>query len=172
MQARPPLRFIPDFPRPGINFVDITPWVGDGAAYRQAIEELAAFARPLGVDVVVGPEARGFLVGAPLALALGVGFAPVRKPGRLPYDTIRADYELEYGQASLEMHVDAVQPGQRVLVVDDLLATGGTVEAAIDLIERQGGRVAGIGFLVELRFLNGRARLPNLPIHSLVQIDE
>jgi adenine phosphoribosyltransferase len=156
MEARPPLRTIPDFPRPGINFIDITPWVQDGRSFHAAIEELAAFAGPLGVELVAGPEARGFIVGAPLALALGVGFAPVRKPGRLPYDTIRADYQLEYGEASLEMHVDAVRPGQRVLVVDDLLATGGTVSATIGLIEREGGLVAGIGFLVELGFLFGR----------------
>ncbi len=172
MEARPPLRTIPDFPRDGINFIDITPWVQDGAAFRAAIEELAAFARPLGIDIVAAPEARGFLVGAPLAVALGVGFAPVRKPGRLPYDTIRADYELEYGEASLEIHVDAVKPGQRVLVVDDLLATGGTVAATIGLMERQGGKVQGLGFLVELEFLSGRDRLPQLPIHSVVRLAE
>ncbi|MDA8345188.1 MAG: adenine phosphoribosyltransferase [Thermaerobacter sp.] len=172
MEARPPLRTIPDFPRVGINFIDITPWVLDGQAFRAAIDELAAFARPLGVDLVAGPEARGFLVGAPLALALGVGFAPVRKPGRLPYDTMRVDYELEYGEASLEIHVDAVKPGQRVLVVDDLLATGGTVAATISLIERQGGLVPGLGFMVELAFLDGRSRLPKLPIHSVVRLED
>jgi adenine phosphoribosyltransferase len=172
MEARPPLRTIPDFPRDGINFIDITPWVQDGQAFQAAIDELAAFARPLGVDLVAGPEARGFLVGAPLALALGIGFVPVRKPGRLPYDTIRADYELEYGLASLEIHVDAVKPGQRVLVVDDLLATGGTVAATIGLIERQGGEVKGLGFLVELQFLEGRSKLPHLPVHSVVQLAE
>ncbi len=172
MNGRPPLRSIPDFPRAGINFIDITPWVQDGPAYREAIDELRDFARELGVDLVAGPEARGFLVGAPLALALGVGFVPVRKPGRLPYETIRADYELEYGEASLEIHVDAVRPGQRVLVVDDLLATGGTVAATIGLIGRQGGVVAGVGFLVELAFLDGRKRLGNLPVHSVLRLSE
>lgn len=172
MQDRPPLRTVADFPRAGINFIDITPWVQDGQAFRAAIEELTAFARPLGVDLVAGPEARGFLVGAPLAVQLGVGFVPVRKPGHLPYDTIRKDYKLEYGEASLEIHVDAVQPGQRVLVVDDLLATGGTVAATIGLIEHQGGHVVGLGFLVELGFLGGRARMAELPIHSIVQLDE
>ena len=171
MQARPPLRTVPDFPRAGIQFIDITPWLADGPSFREAIAELAAFARELGVDAVAAPEARGFLVGAPIAVELGVGFLPVRKPGRLPYRSIRRDYELEYGSAALELHVDAIKPGQRVLVVDDLLATGGTVLATMDLIRGAGGVTAGLGFLVELTFLSGRKQLGDLPVHTLVQID-
>lgn len=172
MERTPPLRTVPDFPRIGINFIDITPWLADGTSYRQAIDDLAEFARELRAELIAAPEARGFLVGAPLASALGLGFAPVRKPGRLPYEAIRADYALEYGDSSLEMHVDAVVEGQRVLVVDDLLATGGTVCAAIDLIRRLGGQVVGAGFLVELGFLPGRKRLGDLPVKTLVTISD
>ena len=171
MQARPPLRTVPDFPRAGIQFIDITPWLADGPSYQAAIGELAAFARELGVDAVAAPEARGFLVGAPIAAELGVGFVPVRKPGRLPFRAIRRDYELEYGSAALELHVDAIRPGQRVLVVDDLLATGGTVAAAMQLIRSVGGVPVGLGFLVELSFLAGRQRLGDIPVRTLVQID-
>ncbi len=171
MQARPPLRTVPDFPRAGIQFIDITPWLADGPSFREAIAELADFARELGVDAVAAPEARGFLVGAPIAAELGIGFLPVRKPGRLPYRSIRRDYELEYGSAALELHVDAIKPGQRVLVVDDLLATGGTVLATMDLIRSAGGVTAGLGFLVELTFLSGRKQLGDLPVCTLVQID-
>lgn len=172
MRKTPPLRTIPDFPRPGVNFIDITPWVHDGPAFREAIGELADFARALSVDLIAAPEARGFIVGAPLAAALGIGFIPVRKPGRLPARTLRADYQLEYGDASLELHVDAIQPGQRVLVVDDLLATGGTVAAVMRLIRELGGEVAGIGFLVELSFLEGRAQLGDVPVRALIEIAE
>jgi adenine phosphoribosyltransferase len=171
MQARPPLRTVPDFPRPGIQFIDITPWLADGGSFQAAIRELSAFARELGVEAVAAPEARGFLVGAPIAAELGVGFVPVRKPGRLPFKSMRRDYELEYGTAALELHVDAIRPGQRVLVVDDLLATGGTVAAAMDLIRSAGGVPVGLGFLVELTFLSGRRRLGDMPLLSLVRID-
>jgi adenine phosphoribosyltransferase len=171
MQGRPPLRTVPDFPRAGIQFIDITPWLADGPSYRAAIEELAGFARELGADVVAAPEARGFLVGAPIAAELGIGFVPVRKPGRLPYQSIRQDYELEYGSAALELHVDAIRPGQRVLVVDDLLATGGTVLATMELIRSVGGVPVGLGFLVELSFLGGRQQLGEMPLRTLVQID-
>lgn len=124
------------------------------------------------VDLIAAPEARGFIVGAPLAAALGIGFVPVRKPGHLPSETRRTNYQLEYGEASLELHSDAVRPGQRVLVVDDLLATGGTVAAVMRLIRELGGEVAGAGFLVELTFLDGRAQLGDVPVRSLVQIGE
>jgi len=171
MEGRPPLRTVPDFPRPGIQFIDITPWLADGPAYQAAIRELADFARALRADVVAAPEARGFLVGAPIAAELGIGFVPVRKPGRLPFRSYRRDYELEYGPGSLEMHVDAVERGQRVLVVDDLLATGGTVEASAELIREEGGVPVGFGFLVELGFLRGRERLGELPVHTVVRLE-
>jgi adenine phosphoribosyltransferase len=170
METSPPLRTIPDFPRPGIQFIDITPWLADGGKFQAAIRELSAFARELGAEAVAAPEARGFLIGAPIAAELGIGFLPVRKPGRLPFTSIRQDYELEYGTAALELHVDAIRPGQRVLVVDDLLATGGTVTAAMDLIRSEGGVPIGLGFLVELTFLSGRQRLGDMPVRSLVQI--
>lgn len=171
METSPPLRTVPDFPRQGIQFIDITPWLADGRSFQTAILELCAFARELRVEAVAAPEARGFLVGAPIAAELGVGFLPVRKPGRLPFKSIRRDYELEYGTAALELHVDAIHPGQRVLVVDDLLATGGTVAAAMDLIRSEGGVPVGLGFLVELTFLSGRQRLGDMPVRSLIQID-
>jgi adenine phosphoribosyltransferase len=149
---------VPDFPKPGIMFADITPLLADPAAFASAIEGLVELA-PADVDLVVGMEARGFLFAAPLALRLGAGFAPVRKPGKLPRETIVGSYTLEYRSETLTMHADAVQPGQRVLVVDDVLATGGTARATADLVTRLGGQVTAVLVLVELGYLDGRANL-------------
>jgi adenine phosphoribosyltransferase len=153
------IREIVDFPRPGINFKDITPLMADPRALAWAVRALAAHARPLGVDCVVAAEARGFLLGPALALELGTGFVLARKPGKLPYETISAEYLLEYGSGQLELHTDALRSGGRVLIHDDLLATGGTARALCELVEELGGEVVGCGFLVELAFLNGRERL-------------
>lgn len=164
------IRDVPDFPKPGILFKDITTLLKDPQAFRQAIDLLTEAFRPDNVDIVVGMESRGFIFGAPLAYNLGAGFVPVRKLGKLPAETVRVEYALEYGTNTLEIHTDAIQPGQRVLVVDDLLATGGTVVATVDLIERLGGIVVGYGFLMELLFLHGRERLdPKAKIVALLQ---
>ena len=170
MDLKGRLRTVPDFPKPGIEFIDITTLIKDGPAFRQAVEGLAELCRPYQFDLVVGPEARGFLFGAPLAYALGKGFVPIRKPGKLPAATHRAEYQLEYGQDAIEIHQDAVQPGQRVLVVDDLLATGGTVQATLDLLKGLGAEVAAVAFLIELEFLKGRDRLGGHPVLSLIQL--
>jgi adenine phosphoribosyltransferase len=162
------VRDVPDFPQPGIMFKDISPLLKDAQAFQAAIDRLVGQYRSLEVDYVVGIESRGFLVGAPLAYHLGKGFIPVRKPGKLPYKTEKIDYTLEYGSGALEIHTDALVSGQRVLVVDDLLATGGTVAATRALIERMGGQVVAAGFLIELAFLEGRARLPGLDVHALL----
>jgi adenine phosphoribosyltransferase len=163
------VRDIPDFPRPGILFKDITPLLLDAGALDQAVSELAALARPLAVDLVVAAEARGFILGAALARQLGAGFVPARKPGKLPSETISAEYTLEYGIDALELHADALAGGTRVLVHDDLLATGGTAAAVCELVEGLGAVVAGCAFLVELSFLGGRARLA--PHEVLTVID-
>ncbi|KGT72756.1 adenine phosphoribosyltransferase [Bradyrhizobium japonicum] len=163
------IRVIPDYPQPGIRFKDITTLLKDGPAYKAAIEELAVFAREIGADVIAGPEARGFVVGAPLAYALEQGFIPIRKSGKLPYESIKADYSLEYGKDALAVHVDAIQPGQRVLIADDLLATGGTITTSINLIERLGGKVVGAAFFIELTYLEGRKKLGDIPTKVLVQ---
>lgn len=161
------VRDVPDFPQPGIVFRDVTPLLADGKALRGAVDALArAFS---GVDVVVGIESRGFILGAPAAYALGVGMVPVRKLGRLPRETERAEYDLEYGTNTIEIHADALQPGQRVLIVDDVLATGGTAAATIELVERLGAEVAGIAVLIELRGLGGRERLAGYPLMSLLE---
>lgn len=163
------IRDIPDFPTPGILFRDITPLLQDARALRVALEGLAEPFKDAGIDQVVGVESRGFIFGAPLAMLLGVGFVPVRKFGKLPAETIHVEYALEYGSNTVEIHTDAIQPGQKVLVVDDLLATGGTVSAAIELVQRLGGDIAGIAFLVELTALQGRQRLQGQNIFSLIQ---
>lgn len=161
------VRDVPDYPQPGILFRDVTPLLGDGQALRSAVDSLAgAFSR---VDVVAGIESRGFILGAPVAYALGVGMVPVRKLGRLPRATEKAEYELEYGTNTLEIHADALLPGQRVLIVDDVLATGGTAEATADLIERLDAEVVGIAVLIELLGLGGRERLARLPVVSLLK---
>ncbi|WP_067619791.1 adenine phosphoribosyltransferase [Alicyclobacillus acidiphilus] len=166
------IRDIPDFPKPGILFRDITPLLGDGQAYQSAIETLAGSVRAWGADVIAGPEARGYVVGAPLATRLGLGFVPVRKKGKLPYRTVSVTYDLEYGQDTLEIHEDAILEGQRVVVADDLLATGGTMQATVALIEKLGGQVVGAAFFIELMALHGRSRLRGMPIRTLVQYDE
>jgi adenine phosphoribosyltransferase len=162
------IRDIPDFPRPGILFRDVTPLFLDAAALRAAIDAMAAPFRDAGVDRVLGIESRGFLIGPAVALQLGAGFGLVRKKGKLPYTTHSAEYSLEYGSDVVEMHVDAVEPGQRVLIVDDLIATGGTAAAAAELVGRAGGRCVGASFLIELSALGGRARLPGLPVHAVI----
>ena len=157
--VRSRIRAVPDFPKPGILFRDITPLLCDGPAWRTAIELLEEVVVPLRPDVLIAVESRGFLFGAPLAEHLGIGLVPVRKPGKLPYKTDRVAYKLEYGEAELEMHVDSLQPGARVLIVDDLLATGGTASAAAALATRQGAQVIAYAFVVELDFIEGRQRL-------------
>lgn len=169
MDFKKHIRSIPDYPKPGINFIDITTLLKDGEAFNEAIIQLAAQAGDKNIDLVAGPEARGFVIGAALAHQLHAGFVPIRKPGKLPAATSCMEYSLEYGTDMIEMHNDAVMPGQRVLIVDDLLATGGTAQAAGKLIEQAGGIVAGMAFLVELTFLSGRQKLGRYPIVSLVQ---
>lgn len=162
------IRDVPDFPRPGILFKDITPLLGNPAAFRRAVDLLAERLREVEASHVVAVEARGYVLGAPVAYKLGLGFVPVRKPGKLPYRTVAEDYQLEYGTNTLEIHVDAVGKGDRVLVVDDLIATGGSARAAARLVEKLGARIAAFGFLVELSFLEGRRLLEGYPVYSLI----
>jgi len=168
---RTKIRDIPDFPKPGIVFKDIMPLLADAESLRTAVDDLAEWAEPLDVDYVVGAEARGFILGSALAYKIGAGFIAARKPGKLPYLTVGAKYALEYGFDALEMHVDAVPKGARVLVHDDLLATGGTAKAKINLVEQLGAEVVGLAFVVELTFLGGRDKLYPYRVHSLVQYD-
>jgi adenine phosphoribosyltransferase len=163
------IRDIPDFPKPGIVFKDIMPLLADPDALRQAVNDLAAFARPREPDLVLGAEARGFILGGALAYELGCGFVAARKPGKLPWETVSAEYDLEYGTDSLELHADAIREGARVLVHDDLLATGGTARAKCDLVEQLGGVVVGIAFVIELEFLHGREKLEGYDVHSLIK---
>lgn len=164
------IRVIPDFPQPGISFKDITTLLKDGQAYKKTIEAMHELVKDKQVDLVAGPEARGFVVGAPLALSIGAGFIPIRKSGKLPGETIEVGYDLEYGKDKLAMHKDAIQPGQKVLIADDLLATGGTIKSSIDLVRQLGGEVVGAVFLIELSHLNGREKLgEDLDIISLVK---
>jgi adenine phosphoribosyltransferase len=165
------IRDIPDFPKPGIVFKDITPLLLDPAALDFAVRSIADYARPLDVDLVVAAEARGFILGAAVARELGVGFVPARKPGKLPAETVSAEYILEYGVDALEMHADALRDGARVLLHDDLLATGGTARALCELAENAGAVVAGCAFLVELSFLGGRERLAPYDVHTLITFD-
>ncbi len=169
MDFKEKIRVIPDFPQPGIRFKDITTLLMDGKAYQAAINELVEKLEGKEIDLVVGPEARGFVVGAPLAYALGVGFVPVRKSGKLPAQTIEVKYNLEYGKDALAMHKDAIIPGQKILIADDLLATGGTISATLELVRQLGGNPIGASFLVELKYLNGRRKLEGLDVVSLVQ---
>lgn len=165
------IRDIPGFPQPGIVFKDITPLLADPAALATAVAQLADLARPLAPDLVIGAEARGFLLGPALARELGCGFVLARKPGRLPHETVRAEYELEYGTDALELHADAVGPGHRVLVHDDLLATGGTASALCELVETAGAAVAGCVFLIELDFLGGSRRLAPHESRALIHFE-
>lgn len=162
------IRDIPDFPKPGILFKDITPVLADPKLLRATIDWFAEKYAGEHIDAVVGMESRGFIFGAPLALALSAAFVPARKPGKLPYDSVGVDYDLEYGSARLEMHTDGVKPGQKVLIIDDLLATGGTAAATIKLVEQLGADVVACCFVVELGFLPGRDKLGDVTIHSLV----
>ena len=162
------IRNIPDFPKPGIQFKDITPILADASLMHAVTDELAARFEGTQIDAVVGMESRGFIFGVPLAMKLGCAFVPARKPGKLPYDNIGVEYELEYGTARLEMHVDAVKSGDNVLIVDDLLATGGTAKATMDIVEQLGGTVVGCCFVVALSFLDGEARLGGARVESLL----
>jgi adenine phosphoribosyltransferase len=163
------IRDVPDFPKPGIVFKDIMPLLADAEALRQTVDELAAWAGPRQPDIVLGAEARGFITGGALACKLGCGFVAARKPGKLPWRTVSAKYALEYGFDALEVHADAIVAGQRVLVHDDVLATGGTAKAKCELVEQLGGEVVGVLFIISLEFLNGRERLSNYDVHSLIQ---
>ncbi|MBV9663582.1 MAG: adenine phosphoribosyltransferase [Actinobacteria bacterium] len=165
------LREIPDFPRPGVSFKDITPLLGDVGAFRFAVDTIAEHFASTKVDKVFGVEARGFIIAAPIAYRLDAGFVPVRKAGKLPWEIEQQEYELEYGTDALEVHRDAVAAGQSVLIVDDVLATGGTAAATVRLVERLGGTVAGLGFIVELAFLSGRSQLKGYDLLSLITYD-
>ncbi|MHC1751519.1 adenine phosphoribosyltransferase [Humidesulfovibrio sp.] len=169
MDLRKYIRDVLDF-KPGITFFDITPLLADPAAFRYVIDALAERYKGSGATKIVAAEARGFLFGAPLAYKLNIGFIPVRKPGKLPYKTSSVTYDLEYGTDSLQMHVDAVKPGDRVLIIDDLLATGGTTGGMIQLVKNAGGEVAGIGFLLELGFLDGPSKLDGIPHEYLLKL--
>ncbi len=162
------IRDVPDFPKKGIIFKDITPLLADAAGFSQAVDLIATRYRDDRIDLVVGVESRGFIFGAAVATKLGAGFVPVRKPGKLPSKTFRKEYQLEYGTDALEMHLDAVKPGQRVLMVDDLLATGGTMKACCDMVRELGGKIIGIAFLIELAFLPGRKQLAGHEIFSIL----
>ena len=162
------IRDVPDFPKPGIIFKDIMPLLADPAALRETVDRLAEWAAPREPDLILGAEARGFITGGALACKLGCGFVPARKPGKLPWHTVSVKYALEYGFDALELHADAITAGQRVLVHDDVLATGGTAKAKCDLVEQLGGEVVGLAFVIELGFLHGRDRLAGYDVHSLI----
>ena len=171
MELKSLIRSVPDFPKKGIVFRDITTLLKDAGGFSAALEELYNFAKNKGISKVIGIESRGFILGGALAEKLNVGFIPIRKPGKLPAATFSESYVLEYGTDSIEIHKDALAPGDKVLLHDDLLATGGTMEAAAKLVEKLGAQVVQISFLIELSFLNGRSRLSNYDVHSLVNYD-
>ena len=162
------IRNVPDFPSPGIVFKDLMPLIADPLYFREAVDRLAEWARPKQPDLILGAEARGFIFGAALAYVLGAGFVAARKPGKLPSETVKLTYELEYGTDTLEVQADSIGPGSRVIVLDDVLATGGTAKAKCGLVETLGGEIVGVGFVVELTFLHGRERLAGYDIHSLI----
>jgi adenine phosphoribosyltransferase len=168
LDLRAKIRDVPDFPQPGVVFRDIMPLVADAEALRETIEQLAAWAAPKEPDLVLGAEARGFILGAAIAREVGCGFVAARRPGKLPPETVSATYALEYGQNALELHPGMIGRGARVLIHDDVLATGGTVEAIASLVERLGGEVVGCAFIIELTFLGGRERLTKYDLHALV----
>ncbi len=163
------VRNVPDFPIPGVQFKDITPMLANGPAFRAVVETFAERYAGANIDIVAGVESRGFIFSAPLAIALGVGLAPIRKPGKLPADTHEVNYSLEYGTNTLQMHKDAFAPGAHVLLIDDLLATGGTIRAAAQLVEQVGGKIVELAFVIELTDLHGRDALAEYPIFSLIQ---
>jgi len=170
MDLKEKLRHVPNFPKEGIDFIDITTVLQDHEALQQSITEMKRLSEEMGdFDIIVGPESRGFIFGAPLAYALNKGFVPIRKKGKLPYKTVSIEYELEYGTDVLEIHEDAIKPGQRVIIVDDLLATGGTMASNIKLVEKLGGEVAGLVFFIELTYLNGREKLHGYKVSSIVE---
>ncbi|WP_150843907.1 MULTISPECIES: adenine phosphoribosyltransferase [unclassified Clostridium] len=168
MNLKDKVRIIEDFPKKGISFKDVTTLLQDREALRESIDVIANHLKDKKIDIVIGPEARGFLFGVPVAYALGAGFVPVRKPGKLPYETIKTSYDLEYGSDALEIHKDAIKKGQRVAIVDDLLATGGTVAAVAKLVEESGGEVVAIDFLIELTELKGREKIAQYDIMSVI----
>lgn len=169
MDLKSKIRVIEGFPTAGISFKDITTLLKDADGLKECINQMADKFKDLEIDLIVGPESRGFIFATPLAYLLGTGFVPVRKPGKLPADTIKHEYELEYGKDSLEIHKDSIKPGQKVLIIDDLLATGGTMITAAKLVEQLGGEVVGLGFLIELADLNGREKLSKYRVESLVK---
>lgn len=169
MDYKQHIAIVEDFPTEGVSFKDITPLMQNGKVFQQAIKDMVTYAQNKNIDIIAGPEARGFIVGCPLSYELGAGFVPVRKEGKLPRDVMKTDYGLEYGKGMLTMHQDAIQPGQRVLIIDDLLATGGTISATINLVEKLGGVVAGLAFMIELSYLNGRDLLQGYDIFTLMQ---
>lgn len=171
MDLREKIRIIEDFPKEGISFKDITTLIADGEGLKASVDKIVDNLKDKNIDLIVGPEARGFIFGVPVAYALGVGFIPVRKPGKLPGETISVDYSLEYGQDQLQIHKDAIKPGQRVAIVDDLLATGGTIEAVAKLVEQAGGEVVSLDFAIELTELHGKDKLTGYDVFSLVKYD-
>lgn len=171
MDLREKIRVIEDFPKEGISFKDITTLIADGEGLKASVDKIVDNLKDKNIDLIVGPEARGFIFGVPVAYALGVGFIPVRKPGKLPGETISVDYSLEYGQDQLQIHKDAIKPGQRVAIVDDLLATGGTIEAVAKLVEQAGGEVVSLDFAIELTELHGKDKLKGYDVFSLVKYD-
>ncbi|HLQ71355.1 MAG TPA: adenine phosphoribosyltransferase [Bacillota bacterium] len=162
------IKIVQDWPKQGIEFKDITPLMDNGEAFKSAVDEIVDYAKEKEVDIIVGPEARGFIIGCPVAYSLGIGFAPVRKEGKLPREVIKVDYGLEYGENVLTIHKDAIKQGQRVLITDDLLATGGTIEATINLVEQLGGVVVGCAFLIELSYLHGADKLKGYDVLTLM----
>lgn len=169
MNLESKIRNIQDYPKPGIGFKDITTLLKDGDAFKEAIDIIVENLKDKEIDYIVGPEARGFILGTPVAYALGVGFVPIRKPGKLPAETVSYEYELEYGTDKIEIHKDAIEKGKKVVLIDDLLATGGTIEAATKLVESLGGEVVSIQFLIELAFLNGRDKLKGYEVESIIK---
>ncbi|MEB3102015.1 adenine phosphoribosyltransferase [Ferviditalea candida] len=169
MNFKEHIRVVEDFPKPGIRFKDITTLLKNGGAFKEVVNQMAELFKDRKIDKIAGPEARGFVIGAPLAYALGVGFVPIRKSGKLPAEYVEQGYELEYGQDKLAMHKDAIQPGEKILIADDLLATGGTISTCVNLINQLQGEIVGAAFLIELLELNGREKLGNTEVFSLVQ---
>lgn len=171
MEYKNYIKIVEDWPQEGVQFKDITPLMENGVAFHRAINDIIQYAEEKNVDVIVGPEARGFIIGCPVAYALEIGFIPVRKAGKLPREVLEIDYGLEYGESVLAIHKDSVKPGQRVLITDDLLATGGTIEATIKLVEQLGGQVVGCAFLIELGYLNGISKLKGYDVLTLMKYD-
>ncbi|TXL68071.1 adenine phosphoribosyltransferase [Cerasibacillus terrae] len=171
MDYKEHIKIVQDWPKEGVEFKDITPLMADGKVFKAAIDEIIEYAKEKKADIIVGPEARGFIIGCPVSYALEVGFAPVRKEGKLPRDVIKVSYGLEYGENVLTLHKDAIKPGQRVLITDDLLATGGTIEATIKLVEKLGGIVVGCAFLIDLAYLNGMEKLKDYDVLTLMKYE-